>query len=933
MVFQRFGSTRNTEKLAKILFTYNLPLVASQKSAIFAFCVAHFCTFICALNVSIFCTMTEPTSGTTANAAPPQPSSQQASQPSSQPSPQSSPQPSSRESRDRNHKHGDRKGDHRRNDHRKPDERKPDERKSDDRKSDDRKRHHDRRNDHRKQNNNKHGGNEEHQSSTASTASTDAPSVAHADSTASTTITTTNGATENGASENGTTENGTTDRSAKRPRDERRDDKPRGEKRSRDERPERQERPERPERRRNKPDDGPRAVSQDDPTAPVFLPGRQQRDPLAGYVRRTMYSEFGATGNDSGNPDDDASTERPSTKEELVFPPAVTIGAPGMNVNQSTLFTGARGAAIRVLSRVDRSDTYLDRALEQELAESNLSALDRALLTELVHGVLRWQSKLDWVLTGFYHGEFVKCITPVKNAMRIALYQIMFLTKIPPFAAVNESVELIKRLKGVRSANLVNAVLRNILHNMNNIRYPFRESGDPARYLSIMYGHPAWLVRRWLERFGEEQTELLLKTNNERPKISLRLSPLQGTRTELQAFLDTQQIKHWDFPHDERLLLVGSLSSVHDWEAYQQGWFSIQDPSAAMVVRLAAPKRGQTVVDLCAAPGGKATFAAELMENEGNVLAVDKYEGKLAIVRQNASRLRLDCITTHAADATTLRTFDLFGDLSGDDSNGAREADAQGEVGKNDRQGASTGEATTQSNNNPQSKNKHGNRPQNKQQRGGQQNPAKTIEARNDNRNDSRGDNRDDNRDDSRGEARERKAAAMPPQADIVLVDAPCSGTGTLAKKPDIRWKLTVENIAPLVKLQRQILRNAAALVKPGGVLVYSTCSIETEENTGNAAWFLATFPEFTLDAAENHLPAELCRDGYLQTFPHNTKTDGAFAARFVRSSSAPPKAVAHSSPELPVAEISPEVSSEVSPETASDVAPEAAPELAPTSA
>ncbi len=465
---------------------------------------------------------------------------------------------------------------------------------------------------------------------------------------------------------------------------------------------------------------------------------------------------------------------------EFNFPPVVSPKNPEYNAlpsSEKSLYTGARGAAIRVLSRVEQSDSYLDKVLENELAGSDLNALDRALLTELVHGVMRWQSKLDWVLTGFYHGEFVKCITPVKNAMRIALYQVMFLSKIPPFAAVNESVELIKRLKGARSANLVNAILRNILHNITNIRYPHREE-DAHRYMSIMYSHPFWMVKRWAARYGDEATESLLKANNERPKIMLRINTLQGNRQELMEFLDGQQIKHWDSLYEERLLLVGSLASVREWEPYQRGWFSVQDASAALVVKLANPQAGQTVIDLCAAPGGKTTFCAELMQDKGKVIAVDKYTGKLNVIQENMKRLQLTCIEMVSGDARSYK-------------------------------------------------------------------------------------------------AKER--------ADIVLVDAPCSGLGTLAKKPDIRWKLEIEQISPLVRLQREILANAATLVKPGGTLVYSTCTIEPEENTQQAAWFLEQFPEFTLDAAEQYLPAEVCKDGLMQTFPHVHQTDGAFGARFVR--------------------------------------------------
>jgi 16S rRNA (cytosine967-C5)-methyltransferase len=563
------------------------------------------------------------------------------------------------------------------------------------------------------------------------------------------------------------------------------------------------------------------------PSQPSAQPTHSPTQPRRASFRNDLPfgNEYGVVGVEDDEP-------VPSqTKEEWNFPPAEPVGAPPIQAELPVLYAGARGAAIRILSRVERSDTYLDKALEHELAEQDLSALDRALLTELVHGVLRWQSKLDWVLTGFYHGEFVKCITPVKNAMRIALYQMMFLTKIPPFAAVNESVEIIKRLKGVRSANLVNAVLRNILHNIRNIRYPQREE-DPTRYFAIMYAHPSWMVKRWITRFGADNTEQFLKINNDRPKITLRINATQGDvetlRKELLTFLDMQDIKHWevelpDTMLKERLVQVGSLSAVREWAAYQKGWFSVQDPSAALVCRLANPQSGQTVIDLCSAPGGKATFCAELMDNTGNILAVDKYSGKLEIVKTNAERLELKNIHVYAADARLFKPKD---------KSKQEKQDQQERPDKRDKFSY-----------------KQHDKEHDKQEREAQATLAPFVGG-----------------------------------ADIVLVDAPCSGLGTLAKKPDIRWKLELDHLRALVRTQREILANAARLVKAGGVLVYSTCTTEPEENMQNVEWFLQEFPEFRLDRAEQYLDEHLCQDGALQTFPHVHHIDGAFAVRLVKS-------------------------------------------------
>ena len=459
-------------------------------------------------------------------------------------------------------------------------------------------------------------------------------------------------------------------------------------------------------------------------------------------------------------------------------PSAGRVQAQEKQSNDQFLYQGARGAAIRILSRFERSDSYLDKLLEHELRTGGLSHQDKALLTELVNGVTRWLAKLDWVLTGFYHGEFDKCMTPVKNAMRIALYQVMFLNKIPPAAAINESVEIIKRIKGEKSAGIVNAVLRNITRNLDNIRYPNQEE-DLVWYLSVMYSHPKWMVKRWLDRWGKEFTEELLKANVSRPSITLRVNALHTDINTIEAWLDEQNIPYTKSVQHKTSLLVSSLRDITGSDPFQSGHIAIQDASASMAALLSQAKPGMKVIDLCSAPGGKAFYVAELMKNQGSILALDKYEAKLRFLTEGAQRLGIDILEAKAGDA---RSFE--------------------------------------------------------------------------------------------GE-----------QSDIVLADVPCTGFGTLSKKPDIKWKREADDISKLLPLQRDILKHASSLVKPGGALVYSTCTIEAEENEGNIAWFLSEFPEFTVDPAEQYLPAEVCDQGFMKTLPGKHLTDGAFAARLIRKS------------------------------------------------
>jgi 16S rRNA (cytosine967-C5)-methyltransferase len=441
------------------------------------------------------------------------------------------------------------------------------------------------------------------------------------------------------------------------------------------------------------------------------------------------------------------------------------------------LYSGARGVAVRILNRVERTDAYLDKVLDNELRQPELNDLDKGLLTELVHGVLRWQNKLDWVLNGFSHGNFSKSEINVKNAMRVALYQIMFLERVPHAAAVNEAVEFVKRIRGDKPAGLVNAVLRNIIRNAEGIRYP-EVSEDPVQHLAVTCSHPLWMVKRWYCRFGFEETKKMLAANNERPCLSLRINRLKIDPGQFLSLLDQQQIQYTGSTHIGYFVKAKGLARIGQMDLFKKGYFTIQDESAALPCILLGPKPGETVIDLCAAPGGKTTHIAELMNNQGQVIAVDRYDVKLNLMKGSCERLGLGIVSLTATDAGT---FDH-------------------------------------------------------------------------------------------------------PPVDRVLLDAPCSGLGVLTKKPDIKWKRDATDIKKLAQHQLVMLENAARLVKPGGVLVYSTCTLEREENQDNVAAFLAAHPEFVVESAQHFVSSDLVTpEGYIETFPHRHGMDGSFAVRFVR--------------------------------------------------
>jgi 16S rRNA (cytosine967-C5)-methyltransferase len=441
------------------------------------------------------------------------------------------------------------------------------------------------------------------------------------------------------------------------------------------------------------------------------------------------------------------------------------------------LYKGVRGTAVKILTRIERTDAYLDKLLDAEMGSNDFNPLDKRLLSELVHGVLRNQTKLDWVLTGFYHGQYSKVAPNVRNALRIGLYQILFLTRIPHHAAVNEAVEFVKKCRGQKLADTINGLLRNIARNVENIRYPVA-ANDELQYLSVVHSHPPWMVKRWHARLGFEQTESLCKANNIRPFLSLRPNPL---RVDFQGLIDELVELGIDYRrcfHLNHFITIRNLPNIRQMKSFQEGHFSIQDESAGLVCKILDPQPGETLIDLCSAPGGKALHAAELMRNDGRVIAVDKYQTRLNLVVQSAERLGVNILEYIEGDAAEI---------------------------------------------------------------------------------------------------------SLPP-ADKVLVDAPCSGLGVLSKKPDIKWKREPEDIIRLAEIQKNILDNAASLVRPGGVLVYSTCTIEPEENGLQAQQFLSRHPEFVIESASRYVSQQLVTAvGFMETAPHRHRMDGAFAARLRR--------------------------------------------------
>jgi len=449
-----------------------------------------------------------------------------------------------------------------------------------------------------------------------------------------------------------------------------------------------------------------------------------------------------------------------------------------------TIYCDTRSLAVKILTRVERTDSYLDKLIDFEIKTDTLNDYDRSLLNEICHGVIRWMRRLDWFLNGFYRGNWEKCTPEIKNTLRVALYQILFLNKIPDYAAVNEATEFVKKISTQKHADIVNGLLRTIIRTKEELVYPTREI-DEVKYLGIMQSHPNWMVKRWIQRFGFDEAEKIAEANNKRPILTLRVNTLKSRREDVTKNLESRGIAVRFCRYINYFVTLRLMSKIYLDEDFKNGYFTVQDESAGLPSILLSPSQNDVVLDMCAAPGGKSTHMAQLMNNKGRIIAVDKYDAKIRMMKENAERLGVTNIEFLQDDASDYQNENI----------------------------------TSQS-------------------------------------------------------------------FDKILLDAPCSGLGVLSKKPEIRWKREPEDIVALSNLQRNLLANASDCVKPGGVIVYSTCSTEQEENMDVVKDFLEKHPDFKIDDAARFVNRDVVnQDGCVETFPHKQGIDGSFAARLIRNS------------------------------------------------
>jgi 16S rRNA (cytosine967-C5)-methyltransferase len=439
----------------------------------------------------------------------------------------------------------------------------------------------------------------------------------------------------------------------------------------------------------------------------------------------------------------------------------------------------ARVVATHVLERIERDGAFADLALDAALARRPLAARDTALATELIYGTLRWQRYLDWVLAPHSRRPLESLQARVLAALRVAAYQIVFLQRIPQFAAVHDAVSVAGITPGV--GGFVNAVLRAFARRGVREREPAAPT-DPVEALALRCSFPTWLAARWVDRYGCEDARALMLAMNERPPLTVRANTLRMSRDELARRLEAE-VKRRPTP---TLYAPEGLSVDHgggppaSWRVFGEGGCTVQDEGSMLVAHLVGAKPGETVADVCAAPGTKTTHLGQLMANRGRILAFDREPARLERVRAGAARLGLTIVETRPGSIESL-------------------------------------------------------------------------------------------------------APEYRSSCDAVLVDAPCSNLGVLRRHPEAKWRRQPQELARSATEQRAIVRGAATMLRPGGRLVYATCSLEPEENEAVVRDLLTVRADLTIDPPPS-FPIPFDAAGVLRCLPHRHATDGFTAIRLRRT-------------------------------------------------
>lgn len=449
-------------------------------------------------------------------------------------------------------------------------------------------------------------------------------------------------------------------------------------------------------------------------------------------------------------------------------------------MNEEKQLPTARSLAYEILCTAEDRRGFVTDRLEKRLAAESWSGPERGLAVELVHGVIQRQGTLDVLLRACSKRDRAHVEPALWTLLRLGAYQLVFLDGIPAHAAVHETVELTKRIGQPQWTGFANGLLRGLSRLLTDETssspgpraVPLRDATyriigesifsnpttDPAGYFTAAFSFPDWIARRWCERFSRDELWRIGFWLNSPGRLCLRTNALRTSReTLLQSLADAGVAAH---PGEaSEAVWIDSPARVNSLPGFSEGWFSVQDESAMHAARLLAPRSGERVLDLCAAPGGKTTHLAELMQNDGSIIAVDVREDKLERIRENCTRLGVTIVQTHLSE----------------------------------------------------------------------------IE----------------------------KPSLPPGEFDAILLDVPCSNTGVLGKRPEARWRLRARDMEELASLQRRLLALAVSRLAPHGRLVYSTCSIEPDENRQVVESVLAEQPDLKLETEQHHQPGHPADGGY----------------------------------------------------------------------
>ena len=435
-----------------------------------------------------------------------------------------------------------------------------------------------------------------------------------------------------------------------------------------------------------------------------------------------------------------------------------------------------RKTAVQILTNVEKNGAYINIEMNKLRSNELYSEQDIRLIGEIVNGTIKRKITLDYVISLHSSTKLNKIAPFVLNVLRIGVYQILFMDKIPDSAAVNESVNIVKKSSVYRLSGYVNAVLRAVTEkDIKNL------PNDTLKSISVKYSYPEWLVKRWIEEFGTEFACELMKSLNERSSLYIRCNTIVNSISQFKnaltdAGVNYEQVKIPGVTNYNYSFRINSVKTINLIPGLNEGAFYIQDPAAALAAYVLDPQKGNTIIDLCAAPGGKSLFIADLIDNSGKIISCDIYEHKIKLIEENAKKYKALSIVPTINDALKLR--------------------------------------------------------------------EEWINT-----------------------------------ADRVLCDVPCTGFGIIRKKPDIKYSRKEEDISILAKMGRSILENASLYLKCGGILVYSTCTIEKEENEDVINSFLESHPEFSIYPFTDDNTS-----GFYTAYPNKTDTDGFFVCRLKKN-------------------------------------------------